>query len=62
MLTRRTGWQFLWDVKRSKVMITEGYGTTWSQKVEELPPNVQEIIVRGGLEKWVKGEIGGAYL
>jgi homoaconitate hydratase len=60
MLTRRTGWTFVWDVKRSKVVITEGEGgETWSQKVGELPPNVQEIIARGGLEKWVKGEIGG---
>ncbi|KAJ5033325.1 uncharacterized protein L3040_008443 [Drepanopeziza brunnea f. sp. 'multigermtubi'] len=60
VLTRRTGWTFLWDVKRSKVVITEGPGgATWSQKVGELPPNVQEIIARGGLEKWVKGEIGG---
>ena len=58
LLTRRTGWTFLWDVRRSKVTITEGKGgNTWSQKVGELPPNVQEIIARGGLEKWVKGEI-----
>ncbi|KAH7342327.1 hypothetical protein BKA65DRAFT_457168 [Rhexocercosporidium sp. MPI-PUGE-AT-0058] len=61
VLTRRTGWSFLWDVKRSKVVITEGKsGPTWSQKVGELPPNVQEIIARGGLEKWVKGEIGSS--
>lgn len=60
VLTRRTGWTFLWDVKRSKVVITEGEGgKTWSQKVGELPPNVQEIIARGGLEKWVKAEIEG---
>lgn len=60
VLTRRTGWTFLWDVKRSKVVVTEGPGgETWSQKVGELPPNVQEIIARGGLEKWVKAEIGG---
>lgn len=59
VLTRRTGWKFVWDVRRSKVIITEGEGgETWSQKVGELPPNVQEIIARGGLEKWVKGEIG----
>ena len=59
MLTRRTGWKFVWDVRRSKVVITEGEGgETWSQKVGELPPNVQEIIARGGLEKWVKAEIG----
>jgi homoaconitate hydratase len=58
VLTRRTGWKFVWDVKRSKVIVTEGEGgDTWSQKVGELPPNVQEIMARGGLEKWVKGEI-----
>lgn len=56
--TRRTGWKFLWDVRRSKVTVTEGEGgETWSQKVGELPPNVQEIIARGGLEKWVKSQI-----
>ncbi|KAH6684661.1 hypothetical protein B0J14DRAFT_498422 [Halenospora varia] len=59
VLTRRTGWKFVWDVRRSKVIVTEGEGgPTWSQKVGELPPNVQEIIARGGLEKWVKAEIG----
>ncbi|KAK3326604.1 hypothetical protein B0H66DRAFT_165875 [Apodospora peruviana] len=57
-LTRRTGWKFVWDVRRSKVTVTEGAGgETWSQKVGELPPNVQEIIARGGLEKWVKHQI-----
>jgi homoaconitate hydratase len=61
LLTRRTGWKFVWDVRRSRVEVTEGEGgATWSQKVGELPPNVQEIIARGGLEKWVKKEIGGA--
>ncbi|KAF1990124.1 homoaconitase LysF [Aulographum hederae CBS 113979] len=59
VLTRRTGWTFEWDVRRSLVTVTEGEGgETWSQKVGELPPNVQEIIARGGLEKWVKREIG----
>ncbi|KKA26696.1 hypothetical protein TD95_003352 [Thielaviopsis punctulata] len=58
-LTRRTGWKLTWDVRRSKVTVTEGEGgASWSQKVGELPPNVQEIIARGGLEKWVKSEIG----
>lgn len=58
LATRRTGWQFVWDVRRSKVTVTEGEGgETWSQKVGELPPNVQEIIARGGLEKWVKSQI-----
>ena len=41
LLTRRTGWKLLWDVRRSKVVITESDGTTWEQKVGELPPNVQ---------------------
>ncbi|KAG9246352.1 hypothetical protein BJ878DRAFT_293684 [Calycina marina] len=60
LLTRRTGWHFTWDVRRSKVTIREGDGKEWSQKVGELPPNVQEIIARGGLEKWVKCEIDAA--
>ncbi|KAF2156261.1 homoaconitase LysF [Myriangium duriaei CBS 260.36] len=59
VLTRRTGWTFTWDVARSKVVVKEGEGgETWEQSVGELPPNVQEIIARGGLEKWVKEEIG----
>jgi homoaconitate hydratase len=49
LLTRRTGCKLAWDVRRSKVAVTEGNGETWSVKVGELPPNVQEIIVRGGL-------------
>ena len=58
LLTRRTGWTFVWDVQRSKVEVQEGPGgSKWSQRVGELPPNVQEIIARGGLEKWVKAEI-----
>ena len=58
VLTRRTGWTFTWDVRRSEVEVQEGDGgQKWTQKVGNLPPNVQEIIVRGGLEKWVKGEI-----
>jgi homoaconitate hydratase len=55
--TRRTGWKLLWDVRRSKLVITEKDGTVWEQKVAELPPNVQEIIAVGGLEKWVKSKI-----
>ncbi|KAI1006988.1 Homoaconitase [Podosphaera aphanis] len=57
VLTRRTGWKLSWDVKRSKVTVTESNGETWSQKVGELPPNVQQIIARGGLENWVKAEL-----
>ena len=58
VLTRRTGWRLTWDVKKSKVFIDEGPGKqTWSVKVGELPVNVQEIIAKGGLEKWVKAQI-----
>jgi homoaconitate hydratase len=58
MLTRRTGWTLTWDVRRSRVEVTEGEkGERWNVKVGELPANVQEIIARGGLEKWVKGEL-----
>jgi homoaconitate hydratase len=60
-LTRRTGWTFTWDVKRSQVIVQEGpEGKTWSQKVGELPPNVQDIIARGGLEKWVGKELAAS--
>ena len=59
-MTVRTGWTFTWDVRRSKVVVTEGEGgQSWEQSVGELPPNVQSIIARGGLENWVKGEIQG---
>ena len=60
-LTRRTGWTFTWDVRRSKVIVQESEeGKTWSENVTALPPNIQEIIARGGLEKWVKKEIEAA--
>ncbi|KAH8899140.1 homoaconitase [Thozetella sp. PMI_491] len=57
VLTRRTGWKLLWDIRRSKVVITEKDGSSWEQKVGEMPPNVQEIIACGGLEGWVKTKI-----
>ncbi|KAK4580202.1 mitochondrial Homoaconitase [Recurvomyces mirabilis] len=60
-LTVRTGWTFTWDLRRSKVVVREGQGEgvkVWEQGVGELPPNVQEIVARGGLEGWVRGEIG----
>ena len=58
MLTRRTGWHLTWDVRRSKVVVQEGEGgPTWSASVGALPPNVQDITAKGGLEKWVKKEI-----
>ncbi|CCX13019.1 Similar to Homoaconitase, mitochondrial; acc. no. Q6BM98 [Pyronema omphalodes CBS 100304] len=55
--TRRTGWKVKWDVERSWVEITEKSGKTWGMKVGELPPNVQEVFVQGGLEGWVKAQL-----
>jgi homoaconitate hydratase len=58
-LTVRTGWTLTWDVRRSRIEVQEGpNGPKWTHKVGELPPNVQEIIAKGGLEKWVKNAIG----
>ncbi|KAK7416543.1 mitochondrial Homoaconitase [Neonectria punicea] len=56
-LTRRTGWKLLWDVRRSKVTITEQDGTSWVQQVGEMPPNVQEIVAKGGIVKWVQAKL-----
>lgn len=37
VLTRRTGWTFSWDLRRSKVTIIEGDGgKIWTQKVGEV--------------------------
>lgn len=61
LLTRRTGWKLVWDVRRSTIEVQEGEGgPVWSRKVREIPPNIQEIIARGGLEKWIKKEIEAA--
>ena len=57
-LSRRTGWKLVWDVRKSQIEVTEDSGHRWTEKVGELPPNVQEIIAKGGLEKWVQQEIG----
>ncbi|KAG0126684.1 hypothetical protein HOY82DRAFT_508321 [Tuber indicum] len=58
-LTRRTGWWLQWDVRRSKVIVREGPegAERWSLGVGELPPNVQDVFVKGGLEKWVKARL-----
>ncbi|EAW12739.1 homoaconitase LysF [Aspergillus clavatus NRRL 1] len=59
--TRRTGWSFTWNVRTSQVTVQEGPGgETWTQSVPALPPNLQDIIAQGGLEKWVKKEISKA--
>lgn len=45
MLTRRTGWWFEWDVKRSQITVKEAEGgPIWSQNVGALPPNVSAQI------------------
>ncbi|KAK6387198.1 mitochondrial Homoaconitase [Exophiala oligosperma] len=60
-LTRRTGWTLTWDVGHSVVEVQEGPGgAVWTERVGELPANVQEIIAAGGLEGWVKAEMGKA--
>ena len=57
-LTRRTGWTLTWDFRASRVEVQEGpNGQKWSQKVGMIPPNVQDILASGGLEKWIKKEI-----
>ncbi|KAK6510698.1 mitochondrial Homoaconitase [Arthrobotrys conoides] len=60
LATRRTGWTLEWDIERSWVSVTErvnGQETTWGKRVGDLPPNVQDIISKGGLESWVKAEL-----
>lgn len=58
LLTRRTGWRLTWDVRRNQVQVHEGpEGPRWTEKVGELPPNVQEIIAEGGLRNWVKKDM-----
>jgi homoaconitate hydratase len=57
-LTHRIGWILQWDVRRSLVTVREGEsGPAWSLPVPELPPNVQAIVSRGGLENWVRAEV-----
>lgn len=61
VLTRRTGWTLTWDVKRSMVEVREGEdGETWTEKVGEVPANVQELLVAGGLEAWCKKQVAAA--
>lgn len=58
-LTRRTGWWLKWDVANAEVTVTEGQNgkVILKQKVGELGKNLQEIIVKGGLEGWVKSKL-----
>ncbi|KAK9475355.1 homoaconitate hydratase [Dipodascopsis tothii] len=56
--TRRTGLFLTWDVARSAVTVKDAAGAVLlTQKVGELGPSLQDIIVRGGLEGWVRAEI-----
>lgn len=58
-ITQRTGWFVKYDVKNSTVTVKDGAEgpVVLTQKVGELGQNLQEIIVKGGLEGWVKAEI-----
>lgn len=57
-LTLRTGWFLKWDVTKAQVTVTDSNGdVVLQQKVGELGTNLQDIIVKGGLESWVKSEL-----
>ncbi|CAN3374814.1 hypothetical protein DIURU_002209 [Diutina rugosa] len=57
-LTIRTGWTLTYDVTKAQVTVTDENGdVVLQQKVGELGTNLQDIIVKGGLEGWVKEEI-----
>lgn len=58
-ITQRTGWFIKWDVKSATVTVTDGKNgpVVLTQKVGELGKNLQEIIVKGGLEGWVKAQL-----
>mgnify|MGYP003365280982 FL=1 len=57
-LTRRTGWSLKWDIPKSLVTVQDTNGkVVLTSKVGELGTNLQEIIIEGGLEGWVKAQI-----
>lgn len=57
-LTRRTGWTLKWDIPKSIVTIKNAAGeVVLTNKVGELGLNLQEIIIEGGLEGWVRAQI-----
>lgn len=58
-LTQRTGWFVKWDVPTATVTVTDGQNgpVVLTQKVGEIGQNLQEIIVKGGLENWVKAQL-----
>lgn len=55
--TIRTGLTAKWDVKKAQVSIHENGEEILRQKVGELGESMQEIIVAGGLEKWVEKKV-----
>ncbi|CDR46670.1 CYFA0S25e00694g1_1 [Cyberlindnera fabianii] len=58
-LTRRTGWFLRWDVDSATVTVRDGKDgeIVLQQKVGELGTNLQDIIIKGGLEGWVRSEL-----
>lgn len=57
-LTIRTGWFLKWDVTKNQVTVSDAEGNLiLTQKVGELGTNLQDIIVKGGLEGWVKAQL-----
>lgn len=57
-LTIRTGWFLKWDVTKALVTVKDSEGNVvLEQKVGELGTNLQDIIVKGGLEGWVRSEL-----
>ncbi|AMD20991.1 HEL290Wp [Eremothecium sinecaudum] len=58
--TRRTGWFFNWDIVQSRISVNEGSfegKEIFNRTVTPLSRNLQEIIVEGGLENWVKSQL-----
>ncbi|ODV60907.1 homoaconitate hydratase LYS4 [Ascoidea rubescens DSM 1968] len=57
-LTERTGWFLTWDVETATVYVKDDKDNVLlKEKVGELGTNLQEIIVKGGLESWVKSKL-----
>lgn len=57
-LTRRTGYHINWNIEKSIVSVTnEKDEVVLTNKVGSLSKNLQEIIIKGGLEGWVKSKL-----
>ncbi|XBW36225.1 hypothetical protein QEN19_001806 [Hanseniaspora menglaensis] len=58
VLTKRTGYHINWNIEKSIVSVTNDQGkVVLTNKVGSLSRNLQEIIVKGGLEGWVKSKL-----